>query len=365
MNNLSSSRILVVDDTETNIDILVDFLGKYYTVSVAMDGETALREATRYPPDLILLDIMMPGMDGFEVCKQLKMNPELKEIPVIFLTAMAQHEDIVKGLELGAMDYVTKPFHKDELLLRVKTHLELKLSRETILRQNSENKELVHVLCHDLTNPIGFIDGILQLSETKPDIFTQKKDLIQIAVQNSLNVIELVRKIRAVEDHKINLELSMVNLKQAISESITMLHEKLEKKDIKPVINIEENITVYVEKTSFFSSVLNNIFTNAIKFSYPNSDIAIEACQTGQLVNINIKDTGMGMPESLLNDIFDVSKTTSREGTGGETGTGFGMPLIKKFITAYGGKIEIFSKEKTDHSSDHGTRVSLVLNACQ
>ncbi len=365
MIDLSDSRIMVVDDNVANLDVLVNILSAHYTVSVTMDGETALVEIDKNPPDLILLDIMMPGMDGYEVCNQLKANPNLRDIPIIFLSAMARTEDIIKGLELGAVDYVTKPFNAPELLLRAKTHLELKLSRETILRQNNEYKELVHILCHDLTNPISFMYGMLSLAETKPDLLSKKRDLMQIAVNNSLNIIRLVREMSLVEEHKINLKLSPVNLKLALTESITMLEEKFEKKSIKPVINIEEKMTVFVERTSFMNSVLNNILTNAIKFSFPNSIITIDATQTNELVTLNVTDSGIGMPQKLLENIFNLSSATSREGTEGEGGTGFGMPLIKKFMVVYGGIIEIFSTEKADGIHDHGTQVRLVLNASQ
>lgn len=137
MNSLSSGRILVVDDLETNLDILVDILGKFYTISAVMDGETALRETAKYPPDLILLDIMMPGMDGFEVCRQLKSNPETASIPVIFVTAKVETEDIIKAFEIGAVDYVTKPYNPPELMARVNTHLQLRHALTEIEKQKT------------------------------------------------------------------------------------------------------------------------------------------------------------------------------------------------------------------------------------
>jgi len=203
------------------------------------------------------------------------------------------------------------------------------------------------------------------MSERKPEILEMRKDMIQVAINNAVEIIELVGAIKAVEENKINLKLSAVNLKDAVFESIDILQEKFEKKAIKPEVNIGKNINVLVERTSFVNSVLNNIVTNAIKFSYPDSNITIEASQTGELVTIAIKDSGIGMPENLLIDVFDVSKSTSREGTAEEIGTGFGMPLIKKFMTMYGGKIELSSTEETEGSKDHGTQVKLILKASQ
>jgi CheY-like chemotaxis protein len=121
--DLSECTILIVDDAETNIDILMDILGEEYDVAVAMDGESALETVEEEPPDLILLDIMMPDIDGFEVCKRLKGNPEAANIPVVFLSALTEDEDRQKGLDLGAVDFITKPFDSSEIQTKVKQHL--------------------------------------------------------------------------------------------------------------------------------------------------------------------------------------------------------------------------------------------------
>ena len=123
MKDLSECTILIVDDTETNIDILLDTLGEEYEIAVAMDGESALEAVGEEPPDLILLDIMMPGINGFEVCKQLKGNPETANIPVVLLSALTEAEEKRKGLDLGAVDFITKPFDSSEIQTKVKQHL--------------------------------------------------------------------------------------------------------------------------------------------------------------------------------------------------------------------------------------------------
>jgi len=132
MADFSECKVLVVDDTEANIDILVETIGADYDVSVAMDGESALEDVADEKPDLILLDIMMPGMDGYEVCKQLKSDENTKDIPIIFLTAMTEEQDEARGLALGAVDYVTKPFSPDLVKSRVQNQLELKLHRDNL-----------------------------------------------------------------------------------------------------------------------------------------------------------------------------------------------------------------------------------------
>lgn len=130
MKSLEECSVLVVDDTEANVDILVDALGDLYEVMVAMDGESALETVEEEPPDLILLDIMMPGMDGYEVCSRLQADPRYKSIPIIFLTALTEIENKTKGFEMGAVDYITKPFEVKEVQARVRNHLDLKIHRD-------------------------------------------------------------------------------------------------------------------------------------------------------------------------------------------------------------------------------------------
>ncbi len=348
--------ILIVDDVPKNLQVLGNILNsKGYHFTPATNGKQALKIIEKRHPDLILLDIMMPEMDGYEVCEILKNSPITKDIPVIFLTARTETEDIIRGFELGGVDYITKPFSSTELLARIRTHLE-------ILRVSNERKELLHVLCHDLANPFASIVSALEIIKDY-DTFERLKKYLSTAAGNGLKIIDLVRKIRALEDNKIKLELKTVNLKKAIDESLLMLEQKFTKKNIELIADIDPDLTVFTEKTSFLNSVISNILTNAIKFSFPDSKVIIKAAQVGDMVTISIRDFGLGMSEQLQKDIFDMKKTTSRIGTDGEVGTGFGMPLVKKFIHAYGGKIEVFSKEEKDDPQDHSTEIRLTLKA--
>jgi len=157
---------MVVDDVQENIDILVTVLGLQYNVCTAMDGKSALAHIAKEPPDLILLDIVMPGMNGFEVCRQLKSQPETKDIPIIFLTAKTDGKSIVEGFQAGAVDYIIKPFNVTELLVRVKTQLELSHSRREMKRINDR---LEHLTIHDdltgLYNTRYLYDALYQLIE--------------------------------------------------------------------------------------------------------------------------------------------------------------------------------------------------------
>ena len=165
---LSECKVLVVDDTEANLDILVDALGDLYDLSVVMDGETALEAMAEEPPDIVLLDIMMPGMDGYEVCTTLKENPQFKKIPIIFLTALTEIENKTKGFQLGAVDYITKPFEVLEVQARVKTHLSLVLASQELEQQNQilEQKVLERTMELAQTQDVT-IHSLATLAETR------------------------------------------------------------------------------------------------------------------------------------------------------------------------------------------------------
>ncbi|NJM13608.1 MAG: two-component system response regulator [Synechococcaceae cyanobacterium SM1_2_3] len=157
MIDLSKCSLLIVDDTETNIDILLEALSTITgDISVALDGVTALELAQEYPPDLILLDIMMPGIDGYEVCRRFKADPALCDIPIIFITAMSEIDNKTRGFELGAVDYITKPFEVVEVRARVKTHLALQKARDVLARQN----ELLEIKVRERTHELAMTQEV-------------------------------------------------------------------------------------------------------------------------------------------------------------------------------------------------------------
>lgn len=366
LQQLRSSKpvILAVDDTPINIDVLQESLRANYDVSIATDGPEALEILRAISPDLILLDIMMPGMNGFEVCQQIRSNPRLRDIPIIFLTAKSSPDDILEGFKAGAVDYLSKPFNVAELKARIGVHVELKRTREIVHQQNTEQKELLHVLCHDLANPLSNVLNALTLvrEESDESFRMEYLDLMEKSVANGLDVIETVRSMRKLEEK--SLQLKAVDLRQAVEDSVSLLYHIIANKKIHLVIDIDRCIRVMAEKTTLINSVLNNLLSNAVKFSKRGGKIQITA-KTGRRTHNNtlpvtlvLRDFGIGIPESILNDIFDVTKTTSREGTEGESGTGFGMPLVAKFINAYGGTVSIESNCEGDPESV-GTSVSL------
>lgn len=355
-------NILAVDDKPDNLNLLHQLLSKNgYKVRPVSDGETALKTAQNWLPDLILLDIMMPGMDGFETCRQLKSNPKTEEIPVIFLSAKNATEDIVAGFELGAVDYVTKPFFHTELLSRIKTQIELRCSKYDLIKKNEQLKQLLHVLCHDLANPFYSLRTLLDLYQEDKSKADSLIDVMQLAVGSGIETIDLIREIRLLDEQLMTLKKAPHNLKTMISESTAILGERFREKEIVFSMEISDSLTVNVERSSFISSVVNNILTNAIKFSFPGSGIQIRAFEQDNRILISFRDFGIGMPPQMIADLFDMDKTTSRLGTNNEKGTGFGMPLVKRFVDAYGGSIDVKSQEKSNFHVDHGTEIIITL----
>jgi len=352
------NTVLIVDDVVTNLDLLKGLLVDQYNIKVANNCPLALKIAHMGTgPDLILLDIMMPEMNGFQVCAELKKDPVTKDIPVIFLTARTETEDIVKGFEAGGVDYVTKPFNPPELLARVNTQILIKKQQDLILKQNREQQELLHILCHDLANHFGVIIFALDLMKINHEKMSDYLDKIKCATTHGVDIINLVREMRALQEKK--FEVFPVTLSEIVQESLILLADRYEKKNVHLYVDIPDNIQVIAEKRSLVNSVINNLLTNALKFSFEEGQVEITATAKGEWVILTVEDHGIGMPPDLLSHIFDFSKNTSRSGTRGEIGTGFGMSLIKSFVEFYGGKIEIQSKDIQEYPQDHGTKISI------
>ena len=350
--------ILVVDDTEANIDMLLAIL-KHYDVIPATSGEDALSLLEEETVDIILLDIIMPEMDGFDVCRQLKNNPATTDIPVIFITAKGDEDSIEEAYAIGGVDYITKPFRPRELLARIRTHLGLQHTQQLLKKELETQRELLHVLCHDLTNPLGAIESFSDYMLEFPDD-SGVIDQIRSIARNGMRVIDLARNLIAADEKQ--LSIHPVDLKHSLEQSQTTLKAKLENKNICLDLDLPDNIQVLAEDVSLSNTVFNNLLTNAIKFSEQDAVIKIYVeSRTTSTINIIIQDAGIGIPEDILADLFDVSKSTNRPGTHGEQGTGFGMPLVRKFMKKYGGTIQVASKSDKDYPEDHGTKVCLTF----
>lgn len=364
--------ILVVDDDPINIDVMAGVLkSRGYRVLQAMNGERAVSIADRALPDLVLLDVQMPGIDGYEVCRRLKEQEKLTEIPVLFVSAQTTADDKVRGFQAGGVDYIIKPFDHEELLARVGTHLALKSAREALKVKNEEIESLLHVLAHDLMNPISATCGFIRLAERIPAYHDRKNrmywEMVSGTVRQMEDIIEHVRQFRSLDSGKAQVELSAVKLDDVFSTAGALFKNRMEEKEIHLDTSIDGagGLFVLAEPVSLTHNVINNLLSNAIKFSHRRSVISMRAKSEGSRAHIWIQDHGIGIPGVLLDRIFRPDKPTTRPGTENECGTGFGMPLVKKYVDYFGGTILIESNDIDDSADDHGTTVHIYLKIFQ
>lgn len=242
-------------------------------------------------------------------------------------------------------------------------HLQIKENNRKLIMADGKKNQLLHLLCHDLSHPFGALISSLNIIEEDPAALNELLPHIKDALKTGMGTIEMVRKMRVVDEGKVDLFIKSYPLKPLIQESAILLKDKLESKDIKLNIDVDEQLTVSVEEILFCNSILSNLLSNAVKFSERNAEVGLTArsVESGK-VKLTITDQGVGMPDSILKNLFDLKQSTTRPGTEGEGGSGFGMLLVQQFITAFDGTIEVHSKEIGEFPQDHGTEVILTLN---
>lgn len=356
--------ILIVDDTPQNLQVAGEILAERLDceLSFATSGEAALDSIADLKPDLLLLDVVMPGMNGFEVCRRLKSDPVTAGIPVIFFTGQADPSDVVAGFEAGGDDYVTKPFHAAELLARVGARLQLKQGADLVARKNDDLRHLLQILCHDLANPIASINGLLELCEKDPSALAEFLPDLREVAQRAEDQIRVVREMHVLDDDTRHLAVMAFPLAEAVTAAQKGVSHRFREKEISVECTIPEGLEVQVEPVSFINTVLSNLLSNAAKFSFRGGSVTISAARKEQeWVRIDIGDSGTGIPIRRLPGLFLPNSASSTPGTEGETGTGFGMPLIKSFTEAYGGQVHVDSRHRNEHPHGHGTVVSLLV----
>jgi len=341
--------VLAVDDNQENLKIISSFLkDEGFKIALALDGNSALKIMEDNDIDLILLDVMMPEMDGFEVCKRVKANPKTKEIPVIFLTAKNQTEDLVEGFKAGAVDYIIKPFKRDELLMRVKNHLELAGTKKKILEMNRTRDKLYSIIAHDIRSPFAAIAQTIDAIsngyiEVGSDDF---KQIFQLLKQKSIETSTLLNNLLEwTKLHSENILLSpgKTNIHTILNECIQLLKGNANNKSISIELNIPENTEAFFDEVTIHTA-FRNIISNAIKFTPDHGKITIETEISGNYVAIIIKDNGIGMSEDKINEIFNKNKHFTSPGTKNEMGTGLGLFLVKDFVDQNKGKLRVESK---------------------
>lgn len=354
--NIQKPTLLVVDDTPENIAILSSLLKDSYRIKVATNGAKALALAqSGDPPDLVLLDIMMPGMDGYEVCRSLKENDTLKDIPVIFLSALNEAMDKVKAFQSGGVDYVTKPFQAEEVRARVETHLKIRRLQLELMKQNrqlvqlnAEKNRFLGMAAHDLRNPIAVIGGFcsLFLGSALGELTDQQREIIE-RIKNSSRfmnqLLEDLLDISQIEAGKLELRLAPVDLASLITDNVKLNRMFAEKKQIGLTFTahcVPPPMSLDAPK---IEQVLNNLISNAIKFSRPGTEITVELAEKDGQILLTVRDQGQGIEPQEIEKVFKPFEKTSTRSTAGEKSTGLGMAIVKKIVEGHRGKIWLAS----------------------
>lgn len=342
----SKYTVLIVDDVPKNVQVLCNLLAEEdCEIAVAFNGQQALKSLEEITPDLILLDVMMPAMSGFEVCQRIKEVERTTDIPIIFLTARTEMDDIVHGFELGAVDYVTKPFHDKELLARVRTHLALKRTREELTESNAAKDKFFSIISHDLrdafVNILSFIQYIEYVGkeevthQTIAEFIDTLKSKTEIAFKLLENLLEWAKtQTNRIRFNPIDLKLTKVL--EAIREQVS---GKAQEKEIALEIEVDAEEYVINADKNMLDSILRNLATNAIKFTPNNGKVKIDVRRKNDDIQFTVRDNGIGIEKKNLPKLFRIDQHVTTPGTNNEQGTGLGLILCKEFVEQHGGKI--------------------------
>lgn len=336
--------ILVVDDQDTNLLVVANVLSEAnYELVSAKTGEQALEKIAARRPDLILLDLLMPGMDGFEVCRRIQENPEWATLPIIFVSAADDKELIVKALDSGGVDYVTKPFNKAELLSRVRTHIALKNAREKAERLAEDKDELLGILAHDLKNHLGGIQMSASLLagskvlENEPRVRTLSEN-IQHSTERLLQfVAEFLANASA--DHGLCLSLVPVDLAMTATAAARDFSEMARRKEIQLICEIPSEPVMTHADSTCVEQVLDNLLSNAVKFSPRGRSVFVQLTMDENHAYCSIRDEGPGFKEEDHLRMFKRYGRLSARPTGDEPSTGLGLSIVKKMIDAMNGQL--------------------------
>ena len=350
-------KILIVDDIPKNIQILGGILmAENYDIYIAKDGKSALTQVDKVDFDLILLDIMMPEMDGYEVCEIIKQNPAKREIPIIFLTAKTDEESIVKAFEMDAVDYVTKPFNVAELLARVKTHLKLRYSQKKLISKNHELQQAIDtknkffsIISHDLRSPLSALvdlSGLMQdyLDDYNSDELRATLNLIHESSEGSLNLLENLLVWARAQTGSLNFEPYIIEVKPLLISMQKFYSHVSQKKDISIDCECDDNIYAFADE-KMVRTIIRNLINNAIKFTKIDGKILLNANLKNDEIHISIRDNGVGIDKDRISLLFREDVQSSTKGTEQESGTGLGLILVDTFVKINGGKIVVKSEE--------------------
>lgn len=349
---------IIVDDVMSNVLLLKVLLtNEKFAIATASNGRQALEQVEKENPDLVLLDVMMPDMSGFEVAQHLKSNPNTADIPIIFLTALNSTADIVKGFQVGANDFISKPFNKEELIIRVTHQISLVAAKRLILSKTEElqrtiagRDKLYSVIAHDLRSPMGSIKMVLNmliLNLPSEKIGAEMYELLTMANQTTEDVFSLLDNLlkwTKSQIGKLNVvyqDVDLVEVTDGVIEIFSMVAslKKIRIHEMKP-----EKMMVNAD-IDMLKTVVRNLLSNAIKFSKENSEVLVKMEEVDGMAVVSVQDYGCGISEEGQKKLLHTDTHFSTFGTNNEEGSGLGLLLCKDFVVKNGGKLWFTSKE--------------------
>ncbi|HBC42501.1 MAG TPA: hypothetical protein DCZ88_11565 [Pseudanabaena sp.] len=373
----SPSLILIIDDVPSNLEVLSKTLSNEgYDVSIATSGKRALLQVSRILPDLILLDIQMPEMDGFSVCQKLKSSPETAQIPIIFMTSLTDLDSKIRGFDLGALDFITKPFQDREVLARIRTHLQLskltkslerevasqvvslKQAKEAAERANMAKSQFLANMSHELRTPLNAILGITEglQDQVFGEINEEQIKACQIVESSAYHLLSLINDIldvAKIESGQINLEYSIVSVDQLCQTSLTFIQQQAHKKGIQILVNLPINLPNLRVDERRICQALINLLTNAVKFTPKGGTITLEVTfplvkqemtPSRTYLRFSIIDTGVGIAPEDINRLFKPFVQVDSDLNRQYEGTGLGLTLVKRLVELHGGDVSITSQ---------------------
>lgn len=349
--------VLVVDDNKENLKVVSNFLkAEGYQIALSLNARDGLHILQENDIDLILLDIMMPGVDGYTFCRQIKALDQLKEIPVIFLTAKTETADLVEGFKAGGVDYITKPFHKEELIARVDTHLSLSFAKKRIQAQseqiqkiNRTKDRLYSVIAHDIKSPFSNISMLIStIAEgyLKPDTeeFTEILQSINNSTKETYTLLENLLQWTRSQTGDLDIAPENLELHELVANACRFLTPNAKKKNIELGQKLHQGLQLYADKMTM-QSVLQNLLANAIKFTPEGGKVTIEGSQEGKHIIVKVIDNGIGISAEKIGKLFVDGQHFTTHGTDNEKGSGLGLLLVKEFIQQNQGDISVASEE--------------------
>lgn len=350
--NPSEYKILIVDDVMSNVLLLKVLLtNEKFKIVTASDGRQALDQVEKENPDLILLDVMMPDMSGFEVSQRLKANPDTAEIPIIFLTALNSTADIVKGFQVGGNDFISKPFNKEELIIRVTHQISLVAAKRIIVAQTEELRKtimgrdkLYSVIAHDLRSPMGSIKMVLNMLILNLPSSTIGEDMYELltmanrTTEDAFSLLDNLLKWTKSQIGKLKVvyqDVYMVEVLESVNEIFSMVAVL---KNIRIQLHTPQHLEVYAD-IDMIKTVVRNLISNAIKFSNEGSEILVSLEEKEGMAVVSVKDNGCGIDEENQKKLLHTDTHFSTFGTNNEEGSGLGLLLCQDFVHKNGGEL--------------------------